>query len=110
MANLNNINKNKELSTVDLIINFWKFKKVFFYILIPIFLISFTVEKFIPKTNIVQVKLIEPLRINLNFYPIDTLYNLELDLTSIHLEKIVTHSRKQNLDFLALFERRTAVN
>ena len=103
MSDLNNLNKNKELSIVDLIINFWKFKKVLVYIFIPIFLISFIIEIFIPKKNIVQVQLIEPLRINLNFYPIDTLYNLELDLTSIHLEKIVTHSRKQDLDYFSFY-------
>ena len=103
MSDLNNLNKSKELSTVDLIINFWKFKKVFFYILIPILLTSFIVEKFIPKKNIVQVQLTDPLRINLNFYPIDTLYNLELDLTSIHLEKIVTHSRTEKLDYFGFY-------
>lgn len=103
MSDQNNLNINKEFSTLDLILNFWKYKKIFFYILIPILLISFTIEKFIPKKNIVQVQLTHPMRINLNFYPIDTIYNLALDLTSIHLEKMILHSRKWDLDYFGFY-------
>lgn len=105
MSNLNNISKVNELSTIELIFNFWKFKKIFFYILVPVLILSFLFESLLPKKNIVQVRFADPLLVNLDIYPFANLYNLELDLTSIHLEKIIVKSKKENLNYYRYYLR-----
>lgn len=70
MSNLNNINATKEIIFVDLVLNCWKHKKIFFYILIPILLISFFLESVIPKKSKYDLELIDPNQIHLEVYPV----------------------------------------
>ena len=89
MSNFNNISKTKEISFVDLILNCWKFKKTFFYIFIPIFLISFVLENFISKKNLLEIVLKDPNEINLDIYPSESV------LSSIVIDD-VTYLGPQN--------------
>lgn len=70
MSNLNYINKSNEIKFLDLILNCWKYKKIFFYILIPIFILSFFLENIIPKKSRYDLKLVDPNQIHLDVYPI----------------------------------------
>lgn len=105
MSDLNNMSKVEELSTIEIILNFWKYKKSFFYILIPLFIISFFSTHLFPKKNIVQVRLVDPFLINLNVYPLETLYNIELDLASLHLEKIIAKTTREKFNYNLHFFR-----
>lgn len=104
-TNDNNLNQVKEINILDLIYNFWKHKKIFFYILIPMFIVGFLLENYYPKKNIVQVRLSNPFIFNINMYPYETLYSLHIDLTSIHLEKILTIPKKEKLNFYRYYFR-----
>ena len=99
------MSKVEELSTIEIILNFWKYKKSFFYILIPLFIISFFSTHLFPKKNIVQVRLVDPFLINLNVYPLETLYNIELDLASLHLEKIIAKTTREKFNYNLHFFR-----
>ena len=57
----------KEISFVDLILNFWKFKIKFFIILVTLLFLSILLEKFIPKKDSIEIKLKESVIVNLNF-------------------------------------------
>jgi len=90
----------KEISFVDLILNFWKFKIKFFIILVTLLLLSILLENFIPKKDSIEMKLKETVIVNLEFYPINVIHTLELDLSSINLDKILIKSNRIEIDFV----------
>jgi len=105
VTNLNSISKVKELSAIELIFNFLKYKKIFFYILVTIMILGFLFESLLPKKNIVQVRLADPILVNLDIYPFDRLYYLDIDLTSINLHKIIVHQKKENINYYRYYLR-----
>ena len=99
MSNFNNISKTKEISFVDLILNCWKFKKLF-YIFIPIFLISFVLENFISK-NLLEIVLKDPNEINLDIYPSESVLSSIVidDVTYLGPQNGFGNSHKISLNF-----------
>ena len=82
----------KEISITDLIINFWKYKLTFFFILLSLLLFSFFLDIFIEKKSKNFIYFQHPLKINLDVYPEEStlssvvLYNLaSMDIDSIKI-------------------------
>lgn len=82
MSDLNNMSKSKEISFIDLILNIWKFKFSFFYILIPLLILSITLEKFVPRKSVTEVKFKDPNYILLDIFPAESV------LTSIVINDV----------------------
>ena len=57
----------KEISFIDLIINIWKFKFSFF-ILIPLLILGITLEKFVPRKSVTEIKFKDPNYILLDIF------------------------------------------
>ena len=72
MSNLNNIGFKNNFSGIDLIINLWKYKKNFLYVLIPLLIFSITIESILAKKDIIRVKLIDPDQIHHKIYPVES--------------------------------------
>ena len=64
MLNLKNINSTKEANFTETVLSLWKFKKFFFYIFIPLLLVSFLLESIIKKKSILEIKLEDSVIIN----------------------------------------------
>ena len=90
----------KEISFIDLILNFWKFKVTFFIILVSLLLLSIFLENFIQKKEIIEIKLKNSIIVNLEFYPVNTIHNIELDSSSINLDNILLTTNRIELDFV----------
>ena len=82
MSNLNNMSTSKEISFIDLIINIWKFKFSFFYILIPLLILGITLEKFVPRKSVTEIKFKDPNYILLDIFPAESV------LTSIVINDV----------------------
>ncbi len=72
----------KEISFIDLIINIWKFKFSFFYILIPLLILGITLEKFVPRKSVTEIKFKDPNYILLDIFPAESV------LTSIVINDV----------------------
>ena len=100
MSDLNKISETKTLSFIDLTINFWKFKKFFFYILITLVLLSVLIGYLIPRKAIIEIQLKDPARINLDFIPIKFLTKyMSVDLPTIYLKKMQISTEYLELNF-----------
>ena len=100
MSDLNKIGKIKTLSFVDLAINLWKFKKFFFYFLIPLVLLSILIENLIPKKIVIEIQLKDPVRINLDFIPTKLLTRfVSVDLPTLYLKKMHISPDSLELNF-----------
>ena len=74
----------KEISFLEIIINSWKYKLFFFYILISVILATIALDYLIPKKIKYQVSLKNPTTINLSIYPSET------TLASVILHSLAT--------------------
>jgi hypothetical protein len=100
VSDLNKISETKTLSFIDIIINFWKFKKFFFYILTTLVLLSFLIENQIPRKAIIEIQLKDPIRINSDFIPSKLLTRfVSVDLPTIFLKKMNLSTDRLELDF-----------
>ncbi len=88
MSNLNNISNKNIFTFVDLVNNIWKFKKIFFYILVSLLLLSIFLDSFIQKKNIVEVKLKDSALVNLELYPLNFINKISINLGTLHLREI----------------------
>ena len=81
MSDLNNMSNTKEISFVDLILNFWKFKIKFFIILVTLLFLSILLEKFIPKKDSIEIKLTNPVIVNLRIlsYQCNTYFRIRFN-------------------------------
>lgn len=105
MSDLNNTNHNKELSFIELLINLWNFKKVFFYILVPLIIFCFFLDTFIAKKSKNIFKLQHPFKINLDVYPAEsTLSSVVLyNLGSMNIQNINIRDQKISIDFYSSY-------
>ena len=89
MSDLNNIRELKTLSFIDLIINIWKFKLFFFYILIPLIFLSILIQHLVPKKVLVKIQLKDETRINSDFIPTKLFTQfVQADIPTIYLKKV----------------------
>tara|TARA_B100000780_G_C21115041_1_gene451028 strand:+ start:1766 stop:2659 length:894 start_codon:yes stop_codon:yes gene_type:complete len=88
VSNLNNISNKNIFTFVDLVNNIWKFKKIFFYILVSLLLLSIFLDSFIQKKNIVEVKLKDSALVNLELYPLNFINKISINLGTLHLREI----------------------
>ena len=105
MTDLNHISYNKEISFIELLINLWNFKKVFFYILVPLIILSFFFDTFIPKKSKNIFRLQHPFKINLDVYPAEsTLSSVVLyNLGSMNIQNINIRDQKISIDFYSSY-------
>ena len=103
----------KEISFLEIIINSWKYKLFFFYILISVILATIALDYLIPKKIKYQVSLKNPTTINLSIYPSETtlasviLHNLAtLDVIQI----IKNDDQKINLNYYNDYFRETLLS
>ena len=103
----------KEISFLEIIINSWKYKLFFFYILISVILATIALDYLIPKKIKYQVSLKNPTTINLSIYPSATtlasviLHNLAtLDVIQI----IKNDDQKINLNYYNDYFRETLLS
>lgn len=103
----------KEISFLEIIINSWKYKLFFFYILISVILATIALDYLIPKKIKYQVSLKNPTTINLSIYPSETtlasviLHNLAtLDVIQI----IKNDDQKINLNYYNDYFRGTLLS
>lgn len=82
MQDPKNTIKFNEIGLIDIIINFWKFKKVLFLILIPLFFISILIENFIVKKSNIEIWLKHPNLMHKDLYPSESV------LSSIEIKDI----------------------
>ena len=73
----------KEISFIDLILNFWKFKVSFFIILVSLSLLSILLDNFIPKKDSVEIRLKKYVLVDVELYPINRIYTFELNLSKL---------------------------
>lgn len=105
MSDLNHINYNKEISFIELLINIWNSKKVFFYILVPLIIFGFFLDTFISKKSKNIFKLHHPFKINLDLYPAEsTLSSVVLyNLASMNIENIKIRDQKISINYYDSF-------
>ena len=100
MSDLNKISETKTLSFIDLTINFWKFKKFFFYILITLVLLSILIEHLVPKKILLEIQLKDENRIKSDFIPTKFLTQfVQPDIPTLYLSKIHMSTDRLELDF-----------
>ena len=105
MSDLNHTNYNKEISFIELLINLWNFKKVFFYILVPLIIFGFFLDTFISKKSKNIFRLQHPFKINLDVYPAEsTLSSVVLyNLGSMNIQNINIRDQKISIDFYSSY-------
>jgi len=98
----------KEISITDLIINFWKYKLTFFFILLSLLLFSFFLDIFIEKKSKNFIYFQHPFKINLDVYPEEsTLSSVVLyNLASMDIDSIKIRDQKISINY---FDRHCAV-
>ena len=96
----------EEISFLEIIINSWKYKLVFFYILISVILATIALDYLIPKKIKFQVILKNPATINLSIYPAEStlasviLHNLaSLDAIEDALQIIKNNNQQINMNY-----------
>ena len=100
MSDLNNIRELKTLSFIDLIINIWKFKLFFFYILIPLIFLSILIEHLVPKKILLEIQFKDENRIKSDFIPTKFLTQfVQPDIPTLYLSKIYMSTDRLELDF-----------
>lgn len=99
MSNLNNISNKNFFTFIDLVNYTWKFKKIFFYILVLLFLLGAFLDSFTQKKNIVEVKLKDSALVNLEFYPLNFINRISLNVGTLHLHEITYTPITQTINY-----------